>query len=167
MQSVSIAPLWNWKTGRLDHSLMSMRVSIAPLWNWKVILRRFLSSLPGFNRTFMELKGHFRLAQNGGPAVSIAPLWNWKYTSLKSSSRAMSSFNRTFMELKEQRICARAKGHAFQSHLYGIESRKLVGLVADERVSIAPLWNWKFSAVRCLHPRSSFNRTFMELKARR
>ena len=74
-------------------------VSIAPLWNWKTDPRNIASKEPGFNRTFMELKGlmlklctptrwfqsHLYGIERTGrgrahrsPWVSIAPLWNWK-----------------------------------------------------------------------------------------
>ena len=115
------------------------------LYGIESTLRRGLRSTYGsFNRTFMELKGHFRLHKRGQPAfqshlygiesripylivyvnvVSIAPLWNWKRDKTTASLTVIM----------------------FQSHLYGIESFGVFNRYTETPVSIAPLWNWKRS----------------------
>ena len=52
----------------------------------------------------------------------------------------------------------------FQSHLYGIESVVQVLREIIIGVSIAPLWNWKWTCRRWAMSQRRFNRTFMELK---
>ena len=114
----------------------------------------------------MELKGQARLHKRGPSAVSIAPLWNWK-SSRPSRWRCRDGFNRTFMELKEFSVYSKGRSKEFQSHLYGIESRDIVCAFCAYRVSIAPLWNWKFGRSLLKYRCSCFNRTFMELKVLR
>ena len=74
-------------------------VSIAPLWNWKTVNRMRIPKCLSFNRTFMELKVRNGVKPRYCLAVSIAPLWNWKPIR-GASVGAFESFNRTFMELK-------------------------------------------------------------------
>ena len=133
----------------------------------------------------MELKACHHLITPRSLTVSIAPLWNWKvYLKLKplplllfqshlygierhqSSlvSEVLECFNRTFMELKVASGAWLGLPPKFQSHLYGIESVQCNPTKKQVKVSIAPLWNWKFwgFGYLCLH--HCFNRTFMELK---
>ena len=77
------------------------------------------STLPSFNRTFMELK----------------------VDNIVGQFATVISFNRTFMELKAYPPVLLLIRIMFQSHLYGIESCGAVPCPTTGRVSIAPLWN--------------------------
>ena len=181
---VSIAPLWNWKTGLRERpnsisgfqshlygiessigSSSSTRnfVSIAPLWNWKFVVSSGYRCEARFNRTFMELKVAPCSMELHAKTVSIAPLWNWK-PRYRLYSELASGFNRTFMELKERDGNYPTPMSRFQSHLYGIERCVYLAGFLVTGVSIAPLWNWKSAAGLRLEVWYSFNRTFMELK---
>ena len=163
-------------------------VSIAPLWNWKLgVAPSAVSAQSRFNRTFMELKVFFISLSLWAASVSIAPLWNWKIAPNRTKVAALC-FNRTFMELKDWMRLAMVLLILFQSHLYGIESHvEHVAILSVKTVSIAPLWNWKTSGATiglslvpfqshlygiesvwlllAFSNSTSFNRTFMELKA--
>ena len=145
-------------------------VSIAPLWNWKDWVRWKFVTFVCFNRTFMELKALI---------VINNEMWclrfNRTFMELKEASIVLcvfwiSCFNRTFMELKAIGTSWTSFRLPFQSHLYGIESRRarwvshhtnrfnrtFMELKEGTRemydlqvaVSIAPLWNWKWSLGR-------------------
>ena len=79
-----------------------------------------------FNRTFMELKD----ASTFDNAVSVL---------FQSHLYGIESYDRAEFVAGEI---------LFQSHLYGIESGKTLSAFCEERVSIAPLWNWKFTTWR-------------------
>ena len=94
-----------------------------------------------FNRTFMELKGHFE---------AFFEFLTWFQSHLYGIERSFptctkwrtSGFNRTFMELKVHVIKIIIKSNVeFQSHLYGIERTTNLRAREGSRVSIAPLWN--------------------------
>ena len=53
----------------------------------------------GSNRTFMELKFHYRFDNETVGFVLIVPLWNWNMINNDANTAVISS-NRTFMELK-------------------------------------------------------------------
>ena len=164
---VSIAPLWNWKFAPVLVPPCWHGVSIAPLWNWKklipkIVLINFLS----FNRTFMELKaGRLDHSFMSMRKVSIAPLWNWKGY-IDTPCRPLPSFQSHLYGIERRKVIMANGWHEeFQSHLYGIESAEC-GFTNDfPPVSIAPLWNWKSRPWRVRRWRLGFNRTFMELKA--
>ena len=64
---------------------------------------------------------------------------------IESALSWATSFNRTFMELKEYNCAFKFRPvFKFQSHLYGIERTKWNDWSPPARVSIAPLWNWKY-----------------------
>ena len=134
----------------------------------------------------MELKVIYKVLKYDFWNVSIAPLWNWKEVH-PAWTVTSTGFNRTFMELKDAFAHASVFYYLFQSHLYGIESIEptkavnpfgfqshLYGIESAltfawnfmSLVSIAPLWNWKSYKAKARCTTSSFNRTFMELKAK-
>ena len=142
----------------------SIQVSIAPLWNWKVVAMPSQARTQSFNRTFMELKESNKTFETNlrkfqshlygiesccalryftTDLVSIAPLWNWKLVAqlyillrimFQSHLYGIERLVRVYILL----------GVMFQSHLYGIESLPDEWCRMCGRVSIAPLWNWKW-----------------------
>ena len=66
---------------------------------------------------------------------------------VRCSWKSSASFNRTFMELKAEIDSNSSIWNVFQSHLYGIESADEPDERVPRRVSIAPLWNWKWGVL--------------------
>ena len=98
-------------------------VSIAPLWNWKC-------GSPSQGRWHLWFQSHLYGIERSN--ILFHPEWKLR-------------FNRTFMELKEYNCAFKFRPvFKFQSHLYGIERTKWNDWSPPARVSIAPLWNWKY-----------------------
>ena len=119
-------------------------VSIAPLWNWKTGTPDGRKCAAGFNRTFMELKvGKKKLrlfsfkfqshlygieSEIGSTEIHMLSLFQSHLYGIESQITVRwrvlpNRFNRTFMELKVLCPCGVLPISPFQSHLYGIERR--------------------------------------------
>ena len=171
------------------HQAPRRPVSIAPLWNWKSGgYCNGITCLASFNRTFMELKDMLTGAERAKLIVSIAPLWNWKAWSrlwkgrkrqFQSHPYGIESCNRQkdtrtnsvsiapLWNWKSGRFHYKQHLTTFQSHLYGIESLTLIHDLLPvhcfNRTFMELKVKRKFIALCFL---ASFNRTFMELKVR-
>ena len=105
---------------------------------------RYTATLVLFQSHLYGIESQGSIQNGANCSVSIAPLWNWKYAAYAFIGIG-TRFNRTFMELKARLYLAIAGSvNLFQSHLYGIERAQNISSSQHfEKVSIAPLWNWK------------------------